>query len=169
MFCQHQRQTHFHTSQTPLGELRSVSKLFRWSGVLKWAQGWRSHTGGGSQRRRWADSCKTPFAMHAWDGALKLRESEAAHVCEFPAFYLKTLDTVIHLCCQEAGTGEMLNEEVSFFACTKSWGCHSVSRRSVRQGRWPSLYPLTSFVSLFPSPPEKVNKRTIVFWEKLPE
>lgn len=101
--------------------------------------------------------------MHALDGALKLRESEATHVCEFSAFYLKTLDTVIHLCCQEAGIGEILNEEVSFLPALRAEGCHSVSRCSVRQGLQPSLYSFASFVSLVPSLPEKVNKRTIVF------
>lgn len=65
--------------------------------------------------------------MHALDGALKLRESEAAHVCEFSVFYLKTLDTVVHLCCQEAGTGEILNEEVSFSPALRAEGV-TVSR-----------------------------------------
>lgn len=106
--------------------------------------------------------------MHALDGALKLRESEATHVCEFSAFYLKTLDTVIHPCCQEAGIGEILNEEVSSLPALRARDIHSVSRCSVRQGLQPGLYSFASFVSLFPSPPEKVNKRTIVFGEKLP-
>lgn len=101
--------------------------------------------------------------MHALDRALKLRESEATHVCEFSAFYLKTLDNGIHLCCQEAGTGEILKEEVLFLPALRAEGCHSVSRCSVRQGRQPSLYSFASFVPPFPSPPEKFNKCTIVF------
>lgn len=59
-------------------------------------------------------------------------------MCEFSAFYLKTLGTVIHLCCQEAGTGEILNEKVSFLPALRAEGV-AVSRLSVRQGLWPSL------------------------------